>query len=197
MIVGLTGGVASGKNLVAEELERLGAVVIDADLVAREITKPGTPAYREIVRRFGEKILMPDGSINRKALGEIVFSDPNELKALNGITHPPIIREIERRIEELRRKDPGAVVVLNAPLLIEVGLYRKMDKVVVVYADEKRQIERMMKRDEITRKEAVKRVRAQMPLKKKLDFADYVIDNNGSKERTREQTRKLYSMLSD
>lgn len=195
MVVGLTGGVASGKSLVEGEFKRLGAMIIDADVVAREITAPGKPAYKKIVREFGKKILLPDGQINRKILGTLVFSDPEKLKKLNEITHPPIIREIKKLSLELKKKYPQSIIVVNAPLLIEVGLHKKMNKVVVVYADENISVERIKKRDGLTKEEALSRIKTQMPLEKKIEFADFVIYNNGDKEDTLKEARDVWKRL--
>lgn len=195
MIVGLTGGVASGKSLVSEELERLGAIIIDADSIAREIASPGTDVYGAIVREFGRGILAPDGSIDRRALGSIVFSDPGKLKRLNLITHPPIMRRIVEELEACGKKHPASVIVVDAPLLIEVGLHRSMDKVIVVYTDEDKQLERLKKKSGLTEEEAKNRINAQLPLSRKLEYADYVIDNNGTLEETLKEAQRVYSEL--
>lgn len=195
MIVGLTGGVSSGKSLVAEELKRLGAAVIDADRIARDIVLPGESAYNDVVREFGEGILSKDGSINRAALANIVFSDPEKLKRLNRITHPPIIRKIVEELESCREEHPDVIIVLDAPLLVEVGLHRTVDKVIVVYADEDTRIKRLKEKNNLTAEEARRRINAQIPLPKKLEYADFVIDNNGTREETLKETRKVYSEL--
>jgi dephospho-CoA kinase len=197
LIVGLTGGVATGKSVVVKEFKRLGAHLIEADEIAREVTGPGTPAYTEIAGEFGRGVLKPDGTIDRRALGRIVFSDPARLRRLNEITHPEIIHEIEVRMERLKKKHPEGMIVVDAPLLIEVGLHKKMDKVVVVYADEKRQVERIIKRDGLSPEEAARRIRAQMPTKRKLDFADFVIDGNGSVEDTIKAVEGVYERLKE
>jgi dephospho-CoA kinase len=195
LIVGLTGGVATGKTLVACEFKSLGAHLVDADEIAREVTRPGTPASKEIAREFGAGTIKPDGTIDRKALGRIVFSDPSRLERLNEITHPGIIHEMEVRIEELRKKHPGEIIVVDAPLLIEVGLNKKMDKVVVVYADELTQIERIMKRDGISREEAKRRISAQLPTERKVELADFVIDGTGGEDETVKAVKTIYERL--
>lgn len=195
MIVGLTGGIASGKSLVAGELERLGARIVDADLIAREVVAPGMPAWRDIVAGFGESILLEDGSIDRKKLGATVFSDPAKLKRLNDITHPRIREKIRERVAEMEREDSNPLIVVDAALLIEGGLYKEMSKVIVVYADEEKQTHRLRKRDGVGLGEAKKRIDAQMPLKEKREYADYVIDNNGTVNETIESVRKLYGKL--
>ncbi len=195
MIVGLTGGVASGKSLVAGELKKLGAHIIDADVISREIVEPGSEAYRDIVREFGEGVLRADGTIDRKALGRIVFADPARLSALNGITHPRIIEKIRSGMKALGERFADALIVVDAALLIEVGLHREMSRVIVVYADEDRQVERIMARDGLGEKEARERINSQMPLSRKVEYADFVIDNNGSVEDTRRLVKELYLKL--
>ncbi len=195
MLVGLTGGLASGKSLVSREFLRLGASVIDADEISREVMRPGTDVYREIVREFGRQYLKDDGTINRKRLGKLVFSDPQRLKRLNEITHPAIRRAIEDRIRTLKETKGDALIVVDAALLIETGLYKKMDRVIVVYADEEKQIERLVKRDHLSGDEAKRRINAQMPLREKLKFADFVVDNNGTVEETVERVREIFARL--
>lgn len=195
MTVGLTGGIASGKSLVAGELERLGARIVDADLVAREVVRPGTRAHGEIVEAFGPGVLLENGEIDRKTLGSIVFSDPVKLQRLNAITHPAIRERIRELVSGIERDDPEALIVVDAALLIEGGLYREMSRVIVVYADERNRIERLVKRDGLTPEEAKKRIACQMPLKEKREYADYVIDNNGEAKETLEKVREVYREL--
>ena len=156
MIIGLTGAVASGKSLVADEFEKLGARVIDADIIAREVLSPGEEQFNQVVEEFGTKILTEDGEIERLKLAEIVFNDCEKLTRLNQITHPEIIKRILVRIEEIRAEDPEVLIVLDAPLLIEVGLHEKVDRVVVVYVDDSTLIERIVERDKLDPKDAVK-----------------------------------------
>ena len=197
MLIGLTGGIASGKSLVAGELKRLGAYLIDADEIAREVVKTGLPAYNEIVKEFGEKILNPDKTINRKELGRIVFSNPELRKRLEQITHPRIRKKIEAEISAIKAKNPKAVIVVDAALLIEGGLYKKMDKVIVVYADEKTQIKRLTERDGFTIKDAKNRLSAQMPLTEKRRYADFVIENveGKSKEKIKNEVKAIFKTL--
>lgn len=192
MIVGLTGGIATGKSLVSTEFKRLGAIVIDADVIAREIVEPGKPAYKEIAETFGKKVLNPDGSINRKALGDIVFCDKGELAKLNRITHP----EIRRRIrEEVAKAGKDELVVVDIALLIEMGFKDEVDSIIVVWADEDKQIERMLKRNNLTREEALHRLSCQIPVKDKLVYADYVIENNLDTGSAIEQAREVFKAL--
>lgn len=195
MIIGLTGGIASGKSLVSGELKKLGAHIIDADIIAREIVKPGSPAYDDIVREFGAGILNEDSSIDRKALGKIVFADKEKLHKLNRITHPRIIEKINEKIKELNDNHKDPVIIVDIALLIEVGLHKDMAKVMVVYSDEKTQIERLKKRDNLSEQEAQQRLKAQMPMAEKLGYADYVINNTGTVEQTKEHVKQLYPEL--
>lgn len=196
MIVGLTGGIATGKSLVSAELKRLGARVIDADEIAREVVEPGKPAYVEIVAEFGSPVLNPDATINRKALAERVFSDKEALAKLNGITHPRIRARIRERIrEEMARAGKNELVIIDVPLLLEGPLKDEVDRIIVVYADEERQLERLEKRNGATREEALRRLASQMPVMEKLKYADYVIDNNGAIEETLSRARELFVEL--
>ena len=194
MLIGLTGGIASGKSLVAEELKRLGAYLIDADEIAREVVKTGLPTYNEIVKEFGEKILNPDKTINRKELGRIVFSNTELRKRLERITHPRIQEKIDKYIKEIKGRNPDAIIVVDAALLIEAGLYKKMEKVIVVYADEKTQIERLMERDGFTMDAAKNRLSAQMPLTEKRRYADFVIENveGKNKEKIKDEVKAIF-----
>ena len=197
MLIGLTGGIASGKSLVAEELKRLGAHLIDADEIAREVVKTGLPAYNEIVKEFGEKILNPDKTINRKELGRIIFSNAELRRRLERITHPRIQEKIDKYIKEIKGRNPDAIIVVDAALLIEAGLYKKMEKVIVVYADEKTQIERLMERDGFTMDEAKNRLSAQIPLTEKRRYADFVIENveGKSKEKIKDEVKTIFEKL--
>jgi len=192
MLIGLTGGIASGKSTVAATLERLGAIIIDADVIAREVVKKGEKAWKEIVVVFGTNILKEDGEINRKKLADLVFSDSEKLKILNRITHPRIIEKINQKVSEIIEKDRKAVIILVAPLLIETGLYKIVDEVWVVYTDNNTQLKRLMERDGLSREEAEKRIGAQIPIEEKLKFADVIIDNSGDLNKTYEQLYKIW-----
>lgn len=190
-IIGLTGGIASGKSLVAGILEELGAVVIDADQLAREVVKPGKEPLRMIVESFGESILQPDGTLDRKALGRIVFSDPDARALLERITHPAIIRLAEERLAGELRKGTETVFYM-VPLLLEAGLASSVDEIWVVYADNETQVERLMKRDRIERDEALRKIDAQMPMDEKIRFGKVIIDNRGTPEGTRRKVTELW-----
>lgn len=194
MIVGLTGGLASGKDLVAAYLKEFGAEIIDADTIAREIIEPGDAAYNDIVRTFDEKVVKKDGRIDRAALGEIVFSDRALLKKLNDIMLPRIIEEEKRRIEALQKENREAIIVINAPLLIESGHYREMDRVIVVDIDEELQIERAGQKG-YTREAARARMKSQITRDKRLRSADFIIDNSGNRQTTKDRTRKVFTEL--
>jgi dephospho-CoA kinase len=197
LIIGLTGGIASGKTLVANEFKKLGASVIDADTIAREVLKPGEEPHKEVVEEFGREILTESGEIDRAKLGEIVFNDCEKLKKLNQLTHPEIIRRMEEDVEDIIKSEPGRIIVLNAPLLIEVGLHTKVDHVIVVYADDEKLVERIISRDELKRNEALQRLSCQMPLKEKIEYADHVIYNSSSKEETIDQVGAIFKDLKE
>jgi dephospho-CoA kinase len=195
LIVGLTGGVASGKTAVSEVLEEEGAYIIDADQIARELVQPHEPAWNELVRTFGKEILQGNGSIDRKKLSEMVFVNPDQRKLLNQILHPLITEEIERRIREIAQKDPGAIAVIDAPLLIEVGYHRKMERLIVVISTQTEQIERLKERDGINSEEALRILSSQMSLEEKAKFADFVIRNEGSVAETRKTTKEVFQEI--
>jgi dephospho-CoA kinase len=195
LIVGLTGGVASGKTAVSQVLKEEGAYIIDADQIARELVLPHKPAWSELIRAFGQEILQEDGSIQRKKLADKVFADPKQRKLLNQILHPRIKEEMDRRAKEIGEKYPEAIVVIDAPLIIELGDHREMDKLIVVTSTQTQQIERLKDRDGTNPEEALRIVSSQMPLKEKLKFADYLIRNEGSMEETKKRAREVYQEL--
>ena len=194
-VLGLTGNIASGKSTVARMLERMGVRIIDADLIAREVVEPEKPAWADIVRKFGPGILGPDGAIDRRRLGEIVFGDESKRRLLMDITHPRIKEAVRERIAEYR-KENVPVVVVEAALIVERGGFREfLDGLIVVTANEESQIERLRKRDEHTREEALARIGSQMPAGEKARHADYLIDNSGTEEETEEQVKKLWQKI--
>lgn len=190
-VIGLTGGIASGKSTVARMLERLGASVIDADRIAREVVMPGEPAYQAIVATFGEGILNPDRTINRGALGKMVFADPEARKRLETITHPAIGQRAEEQLAKLRR-DGAAVAFYMAPLLIEAGITSRVDEIWVVYVDQGTQTERLMRRDGISRGEALQKIASQMPMDEKRKWGKVVIDNRQTEAETEQQVKGLW-----
>jgi dephospho-CoA kinase len=195
LIVGLTGSIASGKTVVSEVLGEEGAHIIDADQIARDLVQPHTPAWEELRRAFGEKILGIDGFIDRKKLADRVFSDPVQRDRLNRILHPRIKEEIDRRVSQIVQTEPDAIIVIDAPLLIETGTHRQMDAVIVVTADERQQIERLQARSGTSEEEARMMIASQLPLKEKLRVADIVIRNEGSIEQTKRRTKEVYRKL--
>ena len=176
MLVGLTGGIATGKSTVAKMFKQCGAVVIDADELARDVVTPGKPAWREIVNTFGKTALDPDRTINRRALGAIVFRNHSKLRRLEQIIHPRVEREQARLTRQAARKDPNAVVIYDVPLLFEAGVDKRVDTIIVVTADSETQIARLEKRNGLSRTEAIRRIRSQIRLAEKVRRADYSLD---------------------
>ena len=196
-VIGLTGGIATGKSTVSAMLKKAGAIIIDADRIARAVVKKGLPAYREIVEYFGTDILLPDGEINRNALGDIIFNDPAEKKRLNSIVHPRVAAEVDRQLKQFEKTDPQSLVVLDIPLLLEAGMHADLSELIVVYAPQQLQIERLMHRDRISEAEALARVRSQIPIREKKKKATIVIDNSGTIDHTRQQTLDIFKRLKD
>jgi dephospho-CoA kinase len=194
LLVGLTGGIATGKSTVAETLRSLGAEVIDADQLARDVVAPGEPALAEIVREFGE-VRNPDGTLDRKKLGAIVFGDAARRQQLEAITHPAIRDRFLARLAELEARGFTGVVFFDAPVMIESGNYRSMDRLVVVFTDESTQRNRLMARDGMAAAEATARMATQMPVVDKAKLADYVIDNTGDRASTAARTREVFEAL--
>jgi dephospho-CoA kinase len=195
LIVGLTGGVASGKTVVSQVLREEGAHVIDADQIARELVQPHKPAWNELIKAFGQEILQEDGSIQRKKLADRVFGDPKQRKLLNQILHPRIKEEMDRRTKEIGERDPEAIVVIDAPLIVELGDHREMDKLIVVTSTQTQQIERLKDRDRTDTEESLRIISSQMPLEEKLKFADYVLRNEGSMEEMKKKAKEVYQEL--
>jgi dephospho-CoA kinase len=191
-IIGLTGGIASGKSTVSKNLAQLGAVIIDGDAIAHRLMEPHQPAWEGIVKEFGREILNPDETIDRTKLGAIVFDDPRRMAALNQITRPGIIETIKNDIKSMRVTQPESVLVLDVPLLYEGHLDKLTDQVWVVWLDHETQVKRLMERNGYTREEAVKRIESQMSLDEKAKRADVVIDNRGSMEATIRTAKKFY-----
>jgi len=194
LVVGLTGGICSGKSTVAAMFERLGAVVIDADRVAHELQAPWQPLFEAIVSAFGRQIVGDDGRIDRRRLGAIVFSDPKARARLEEILHPAIVEECERRIQQARASG-AAVCLLDAALLIESGRHARFDIMVLVEASEAVQLERLMARMGLSQEEAMQRIRSQVPLEEKRRHAKFVIENGGSLKETERQVRAVWEQL--
>ncbi len=193
--VGLTGGIATGKTYVVSVLRELGCEAIDADLVAHQVIEPGRPAYHDIVAHFGREVLNEDGTINRAALGAIVFTGKSHREKLNSIVHPRVYEAQAEWLAEVAQRDPDAIAIIDAALMIETGSYRRFDKLIVVYCDPELQVKRLMERNRFTREQAVARTSAQLPSEEKLKFADYSINTSNSFEDTRQQAEKVYAEL--
>lgn len=187
MKIGLTGGIATGKSTVASMLQRKGAPLVDADVIAREVVEPGSPVLGRVAEWFGSDILLADGSLNRKKLGAIVFADPTQRKALESLLHPPIRALMKERMALLERQYPDKPVIVDVPLLYESGLEAMFDAVMVVYVPAELQRERLKQRDGLTEEQAEQRLAAQLPIEEKRRRADFVIDNAGTLEETQRQ----------
>ncbi|MFD1773137.1 dephospho-CoA kinase [Paenibacillus rhizophilus] len=195
MIMGLTGGIASGKSTVSAILAEKGAKVVDADAIAREVMLPGHEVLAAVAKHFGEGILLPDGTLNRSKLGEIVFNDPEALKALNGMTHPAIRRITRERMQALEKEAPERLVIADIPLLFESGQEDMFERILVVYAPREIQLERLMKRNGLTREQAEARLDSQMDIELKRAKADFVINNSGDVADTERQIAVLWDRL--
>jgi dephospho-CoA kinase len=193
-VVGLTGGIASGKSTVARALAELGAKIVDADQVARQVVEPGEPAYEEIVASFGAEVLLPDGKIDRKKLGALVFADAEKRQRLNAITHPRIAAETQKKLMALGAAGER-VAVYEAALLVENGVHRGLGGLIVVACSEMEQMTRIMRRDHLSQAEALQRIRAQAPLSDKVAVATWVIDTNGPVEATQKQVAKVWAEI--
>ncbi len=195
LLVGLTGGIATGKSTGSRLFVECGAHLIDADLLARAVVEPGRPAYNQIVEAFGPGMLRADGTLDRERLGRLVFENVAQLERLNAIVHPHVAIEQERRSQEIAAADPHAVVIYDAALLIEAGAHKRMDKIIVVTADDQTQLQRLMTRDNLSEEEARKRIHAQMPLAEKVKVADHVLDGTLPIEQLRHKVRRIYDEL--
>ena len=195
ILVGLTGGVATGKSTVAMMFKQCGAAVINADLLARQVVEPGKPAWRAIVKLFGKTVLNQDRSLDRQALGSIIFHNPKKRRQLERIIHPRVAREQARLTKAITRKDPNAVVIYEVPLLFEAGVDKRVDKIIVVTADRNIQIARLKKRNGLSRAEAIRRIRSQMPLAKKTQQADHLLNGTLPRPSLRRQVGQLFRSL--
>ena len=202
--VGLTGGIASGKSVVGEMLVALGACLVQADRIAHDLMLPGQPVYNEVVRHFGGAILNPDLSVNRTKLADAAFGSalsrsPSRVEELNRIVHPAVIRSQEGWMEEVGRQDPRAIAVVEAALILEAGAAKRFDRLIVVTCGEEQRVARFAARHKLpldaARKEVERRMSAQLPEAEKIKIADYVIDNSGSLDQTREQVRLVWEKL--
>jgi len=193
--VGLTGGLATGKSFVGAALAELGCYLIKADELGHQVLLPGGEAYDGVVREFGARILNPDGTIDRKRLAAEVFDNPERLAALNRLVHPPVIRREEEFVAKIAAREPGAIAVVEAAILIETGSYKRFDAIILAVCGEEQQVERAVLRDGSDPEVVRARIRRQMPLDEKRKYATYIIDTSGSKEDTLRQTRAAYNLL--
>ncbi|MDH3493322.1 MAG: dephospho-CoA kinase [Acidobacteriota bacterium] len=193
--VGLTGSIAVGKSFVCEVLSEQGCIVMDADRAAREVVEPGTVGLRRVVDEFGSAVLASDGSLNREKLGRIIFSDPAKRQLLNSLLHPLIIDLQDDWLKRQEAVYPAGIAVIDAALMIESGSYKRFDELVVVWCESNIQLNRLMKRDGIGRKEARQRIESQLPQEEKKGYATYLIDTSGGFEETRENTLEVLEIL--
>jgi len=193
--VGLTGSIAVGKSFVLDTLRNLGARTIDADQIARDCVEPGTAGLRAVLKEFGEDVLNSDGSLDRAKLGEIVFANEEKRKHLNSILHPFIIARQDEIIRQWDSETPDAIAIIDAALMIESGGYKRFDRLIVVHCEPEIQIQRLMKRNNLSREEAQRRVNAQMPQEEKMKYANYLIDTSRDRENTRRQVEEIWQTL--
>ncbi len=200
--VGLTGGIAAGKSVVGEMFAAQGAHVIQADQISHQLMQPGQAVYQEVVDHFGSGILDSDGSVNRARLGELAFGGaqrPSRVQELNQIVHPAVIRRQEEWMAEVGRRDPHAIALVEAALILEAGMAGRFDRLVVVTCRPEQRIERWAQRlkvdQETARREVERRMAAQLPDEKKIEAADYVIDNSGSLDETNHQVENIYAKM--
>ena len=195
--VGLTGSIGVGKSFVGSVFVQLGCRLLDADDTAREVVLPDTEGLKNIVNEFGPEVLQPDGALDRKVLGSIVFADPEKRQRLNAILHPRIIERQDEILNGWESDDPHGIAIVDAALMIESGGYKRFDKLIVVHCRPEVQLERLMLRDGLSPDEAQKRIDSQMPQSEKQKFADYLIDTSDGFELTRQRTREVYKQLMD
>lgn len=195
LVLGITGGIACGKSLICHFFRELGAAVLSADELAREAVRPGEEAYKEIVTHFGEEVLTAERCIDRTRLAEKIFQSPAKRHQLNQITHPAIGRLADRRINELRKNPDIPLIIYEAPLLFEAKAEARVDLVLVVTTTPEQQLERLMRRDNLSRKEALQRISAQMPLAEKISRADILVENNAPPQEMQELIGHIFAKL--
>ena len=193
--IGLTGSIAVGKTFVTEIFRELGCFVLDADKTAREVVEPCTIGLRLVVENFGAEVLNDDGSLNRQALGAIVFADAKQRELLNSIVHPLVLAAQDEWLRLVEAQNPDAIAIVDAALMIESGGYKRFDKIIVVWCEPEIQIRRLMKRNDLTRPEAERRIAAQMPQQEKKKYADFLIDTSGGFAETRRQAAEIFCKL--
>ena len=194
--VGLTGGISTGKTTVGLMFVELGCHLIDSDRITHQLLEPGQAVHAAVVREFGQRILAPDGTIDRRILGDIVFKEDAQARAkLNGLVHPAVTQRQHEWLKEMETKDPAGVAIVDAALMIEVGTYKNYDKIVVVTCSPEIQKERLRDRSGLTEDQIEARIRSQMPMAEKVKYADFVIDNSGDRPDTRRQVEDVNSQL--
>jgi dephospho-CoA kinase len=197
LIIGLTGGIVGGKSTAASMFKDLGAKIVDVDKIGHSVILPHRPAWKKIIRLFGKDFLRNDLTIDRGKLGKIVFTNQTLLKKLNEITHPEIIKVIKKEINLAKNKtyNQEKILIIDAALIYEAKMDRLMDKIIVVYINEDVQTKRLIKRNDLSKEEALQRIKSQMPIKEKVKMADYVIDNSNSMDETKKQVEKIWKKL--
>lgn len=195
-LLGITGGISTGKSTVSHMLQARGAIVLDADQMAKDVVRKGEKGWHRVVQAFGEQVLCTSGELNRAALGEQVFRYPEKRKQLNHLIHPLVQTELIRQSQEIQEKLSPTVIFWDVPLLIEENWVQAVEALILVYAPHAIQLERLMERDGFTMEEALLRIKAQMPIEDKKTYADYLIDNSGLLENTEEQVDQLWDKLS-
>lgn len=195
LLVGLTGSIATGKSTVSEMFRRKGAEIIDADHIAREVVEPGTEGLARIVREFGPGMLDEEGKLNRERLGARIFQNPAEREKLNRLLHPLIVDSMRAKTEKIKKEKDPDLLIWDVPLLIEGNLTQWVEAVILVYTPKEIQLERLMKRNALSKEEAEKRILAQMDIEEKKKYADYMIDNRGTLSETERQVDQLWKQL--
>jgi dephospho-CoA kinase len=195
MYLGLTGNIAGGKTTVAKMFEHLGCYTIDTDILSRRVMSPGGMAYPMVVDAFGVDIVDSEGNIDRAVLRKIVFNDDAARKRLEEIVHPAILKTEARLVGEIKGKDDRAIILTQAALCVETGAYTRFDGLIVVYCEPEEQLRRLMNRDNITREEAEKIIRTQMPIDEKLKYADFVVNNSGTSEETEKDVKRVFDLI--
>jgi len=192
---GLTGNVACGKSTVAKFFEEFGCHILDADEISRSVMKRGGSAFNKVVSAFGQNVLGSDGELDRMAMRKIVFSDIKERKKLESIVHPAILEEERRLIGRIKGKKTNGIIITQAALSVESGSYKRFDGLIIVYAEKNQQMQRLLKRDGITKEMAENMIKSQMPYEKKVKYAEFIVDNSGNLEQTKEDTNRVFNIL--
>jgi dephospho-CoA kinase len=193
--VGLTGGIATGKSTAGQMFVELGCHLIDSDRITHQLFEPGQNVHRAVVEQFGRRIVAPDGTIDRRVLGDIVFKDPEARLKLNSLVHPAVIQRQQEWLNEIQQRDPKGVAIVDAALMIEVGTYKNYDKVIVVTCTPEIQKRRLLERSGLSEDAINARIRSQMPMTEKVKYADFVIDSSGELADTRRQVTEITARL--